>query len=167
MPHTKSLWVKTDKQIAALRATLLEEQKGLDPILNEPVHGVACLDHDHFDGRVRGVVSQCVNTFEGQVLKAWMKYVSPYTETSLSTALRNLADYLEQDTSDKHFHGKHMDTMKTTVKKWSSETIRRKSLEDFGVEIDESLDKTETVRAYMTEFIKQVEEDLWQTNYPS
>lgn len=167
MPYTKSLWVKTDKQIAALRKLLLDEQNGLDPILGEPIHGVACLDHDHFDGRVRGVVSQCVNTFEGQVLKAWMKYVSGYTETSLSTALRNLADYLENDTSEKHLHGKHMDTMKTTVKKWTSETIRRKSLEDFGVVIDETLDKTETVRAYMTEFIKSAEEDPWQMNYLS
>ena len=114
--------MKDAKQIAAFRNKLILEQQGLDPILGEPLRK-PCLDHDHFEGKCRGVLSQCVNTFEGYVLKAWMKYVSENTQTSLSTALRNLADYLEQDFSGYPLHGGFKNDMLKFLRRCTNEKI--------------------------------------------
>lgn len=138
----------------------MKDQNGLDPILGEPLRK-PCLDHDHFDGRCRGVLSQCVNTFEGQVLKAWMKYVSEYTQTTLSDALRNLAGYLEQDASGSKIHGSYLADMTKFLKRLTTETIRRRGLEDLGLDIPDTKTKTEAVEMYLTEFIKQTEEYAW------
>lgn len=157
VPVTPGLWVKTAKQIAEHRAELIEEQGGLDPILKEPLKK-PCLDHDHFDGRCRGVLSQSTNTFEGFVLKAWMKYVSPYTETSLSQALRNMADYLEVDGSQNKLHGSYLADMTKFLKRVSKETVKTRALKDLGLVIPEDKDKTESIRLYLEAFIERAEE---------
>lgn len=160
MPYSKDLWVKTMKQIADYREMLTKQQNGLDPVIGEPLRK-PCLDHDHFGGRCRGVLSQCVNTFEGQVLKAWMKYVSEYTQTSLSDALRNLADYLEQDVGGNKIHGAYLADMTKFLRRLTTETIRRRGLSDLGLDIPDTKTKTESVEMYLTEFIKQTEENSW------
>lgn len=139
---------------------MIKEQNGLDPVLGEPLRK-PCLDHDHFDGRCRGVLSQNVNTFEGQVLKAWMKYVSEYTQTSLSDALRNLADYLERDVSKNKIHGTYLADMTKFLKRLTTETIRRRGMEDLKLDIPDTKTKTEAVEMYLIEFIKQTEEHSW------
>lgn len=157
VPVTPGLWVKTAKQIADHRNELIAEQDGLDPILKEPLKK-PCLDHDHFDGRCRGVLSQCTNTFEGFVLKAWMKYVSEYTQTSLSDALRNLADYLESDGSRSKIHGSYLADMTKFLKRVSKETVKTRALNDLGLVIPEEKDKTESIKLYLEAFIKRSEE---------
>lgn len=129
-------------------------------MLGEPLRK-PCLDHDHFDGRCRGVLSQNVNTFEGQVLKAWMKYVSEYTQTSLSDALRNLADYLEQDVSENKIHGTYLADMTKFLKRLTAETIRRRGMEDLKLDIPDTKTKTEAVEMYLIEFIRQTEKHSW------
>lgn len=151
------MWVKDAKQIAAFREKLILQQGGMDPILGEPLRK-PCLDHDHFDGKCRGVLSQCVNTFEGYVLKAWMKYVSSYTETSLSTALRNLADYLEQDFSSYPIHAGYKDDMLKFLRRCTNEKIIERAEADLGVIIPKGTPKQESIRIYLTEFIKQAED---------
>jgi len=146
---------------------VIKQQGGRDPITGDLLQK-PCLDHDHFDGRCRGVLSQNVNTFEGQILKAWMKYVSEYTETSLSTALRNLADYLETDLSGNKIHGSYLADMTKFLKRLANETIRRRALQDLALTIPEDKTKTEAVEMYLTEFVIQTEAYKWQThNCPS
>lgn len=154
-------WVRTSAQISELRDELSKAQKGLDPILKEPLKK-PCLDHDHFDGRVRGVLSQCTNTFEGYVLKAWMKYVSAYTDTSLSEALRNMADYLEQDTCGNALHGGYLVDITKFLKRLSNETIKGRALKDFGVVIPEGTDKKESIERYLEEFVKKAEDSMYE-----
>lgn len=154
---TPELWVKDAKQIAAFRATLSKEQKGLDPVLGEPLRK-PCLDHDHFDGKCRGVLSQCVNTFEGYVLKAWMKYVSEYTQTSLSTALRNMADYLEQDFSQYPIHGNYKDDMVKFLRRCTNDKIIERAMTDLGLVIPDGTAKHDSLTMYIAEFVKQAEE---------
>lgn len=151
------LWVKDAKQIAAFRALLSKEQNGLDPVLGEPLRK-PCLDHDHFGGRCRGVLSQCVNTFEGYVLKAWMKYVSENTETSLSTALRNMADYLEQDFSQYPLHGNYKDDMVKFLRRCTNEKIIERAMTDLGLAIPDGTTKHDSITLYVTEFVRQAEE---------
>ena len=157
MPLTPELWVKDAKQIAAFRNKLILEQQGLDPILGEPLRK-PCLDHDHFEGKCRGVLSQCVNTFEGYVLKAWMKYVSENTQTSLSTALRNLADYLEQDFSGYPLHGGFKNDMLKFLRRCTNEKIIERAKADLGIIIPEGTKKQDSLLLYLTEFVKQTEE---------
>jgi len=157
VPLTPGLWVKDARQIAALRERLIVEQGGLDPILGEPLRK-PCLDHDHFDGKCRGVLSQCVNTFEGYVLKAWMKYVAAYTDTSLSTALRNLADYLEQDFSSYPIHGGYKDDMLKFLRRCTNEKIIERAKQDLDLDIPAGTAKQESISLYLTEFVRQTEE---------
>lgn len=157
MKVTSAKWVKTSAQIAKMREELASEQGGLDPILNEPLKK-PCLDHDHFTGRVRGVLSQCTNTFEGYVLKAWMKYVSSYTNTSLSDALRNLADYIEGDHRLNAIHGSYLSDMTKFLKRLTNETIKLRAEKDLGLIIPESCNKTESIHKYLDEFIRQTED---------
>ena len=142
--------MKDAKQIAAFRNKLILEQQGLDAILGEPLRK-PCLDHDHFEGKCRGVLSQCVNTFEGYVLKAWMKYVSENTQTSLSTALRNLADYLEQDFSGYPLHGGFKNDMLKFLRRCTNEKIIERAKA-------EGTQKQDSLLLYLTEFVKQTEE---------
>ena len=140
MPLTPELWVKDAKQIAAFRNKLILEQQGLDPILGEPLRK-PCLDHDHFEGKCRGVLSQCVNT-----------------QTSLSTALRNLADYLEQDFSGYPLHGGFKNDMLKFLRRCTNEKIIERAKADLGIIIPEGTQKQDSLLLYLTEFVKQTEE---------
>lgn len=157
-PLTKGQWVSGDKSIGAERDRLLAEQGGLCAILLEPIIS-PCLDHDHYTGRVRGVVSSVVNTWEGQVQKLWGKHVASITDVSLSEALRRLADYMEQDHTHAKLHGKTVAELKLALKKMTSETIIRRGRELLDIDIDPSADKAEQIRVYVMEFIRQLEED--------
>lgn len=159
VPYNKEMWVKTSKQIADYREILSQEQCLKDPIIGGDIIK-PCLDHDHFDGRCRGVLSQSVNTFEGQVLKAWMKYVSEYTDISLPAALRNLADYLEKDFSGNKIHGAYLTDMAKFLKRLTVDTIRRRALQDLALVIPEGKTKTESVQMYLTEFVIKTESQI-------
>lgn len=156
MPLSADLWVKDAKQIAAFREQLILSQNGLDPVLGEPLRR-PCLDHDHFDGKCRGVLSQNINTFEGYILKAWMKYVSEYTNTSLSEALRNLANYLEQDFSKFPFHGGYKDDMLKFLWRCTNDKIIERAETDLGLRIPAGTQKHDSITLYMTEFVRQTE----------
>lgn len=150
-------WLKDSKEIAALREEMSEEQSGLDPVLGEPLRKPV-LDHDHADGHCRGVLSQCVNTWEGYITKYWMKYVAEYTDCSLSEALRRMADYLENDYSDLPFHKNYRDDMTKFLRRCSKATIIARAKKDLNLDIPEGLTKHEAIEAYMQEFIKYTEE---------
>ena len=160
----KALWVSESKSIAMYREQLTEEQGGVCAILREPMD-VPCLDHDHLDGKCRGVIGATVNLFEGQVLKLWSKHMEDKTSLTMSEVLRRLADYLEVDQSDKKFHGEIVADLKKSLKRWTKETIARNGLNNLGVVIDESLDKGEMITIYVTEFVKKLEVSyLYESN---
>jgi len=98
-PSQVHLWTAAD--ISHWRDKLSKEQKGIDPITGEPFHGRICLDHDHSKTgdsaqRVRGVLSQASNTAEGKIKAIYHRYLKYMTEQSISTILRNLADYYDK-----------------------------------------------------------------------
>lgn len=157
-PLSKDKWVSGEKSIAAERERILKEQLGLCAILLEPVIN-PCLDHDHYDGKIRGVISSKVNTWEGQVQKLWGKHVAAYTEVPLSEALRRLADYLEKDNLHSKLHGKTVEELKSYLKKLTSETIVRRGRELLDIDIDPEADKASQIRQYVMEFIRQLEEN--------
>lgn len=76
----------------------------------------------------------------------------------MSETLRRLADYLEADQSQMKFHGEIVADLKKALKRWTKETISRNALNNFGLIIDENLDKGEMITIYVTEFVRKLEE---------
>lgn len=127
-----------------------------------------CLDHDHFDGKCRGVIGSSLNMFEGQVQKLWSKHLEGKTKLTLSEVLRRLADYLEEDRSNKKFHGEIVTDLKKSLKRWTEKTIARNAYLNFGIVIDDNLDKAAMITIYVAEFVRKLEEDYLyeqQTKY--
>jgi hypothetical protein len=153
----KDLWV-TGKAVDTYRRELLTEQGGLCAVLQESMT-TPCLDHDHYDGKCRGVIGFELNMFEGAVQKLWAKHLEGKTEVSFSEALRRLADYLEQDHSRHPFHGEILADLKKALKRRTKETIARNGVDHLGIVISEDLDKGEMITIYVTEFVKKLEEN--------
>lgn len=154
-------WVYDTSEIKAERLRLIKEQGGIDPITGHELVR-PCLDHDHFEGRVRGVLSSKINLFEGQVLKYWQKHTQDHPDWNLTTVLRNMADYLERDVSHMKLHGKYLDDMKKFLWRCSVETIVRRAKEDFNVDlITESVDKANLIGQYISLMAKEAEESDW------
>ena len=158
VPLDKKKWVSGTKNIATYREELLKAQGGLCAILREPMTD-PCLDHDHFDGKCRGVIGSELNMFEGQVQKLWSKHMEGKTELTMSETLRRLADYLESDYLEHKFHGEIVADLKKSLKRWTKETIARNGYLNFGIVIDENLDKGVMISIYVTEFVRKLEED--------
>lgn len=96
--------LKDSKDAAVYRKSALEEQNNIDPIINEVIKDPV-LDHNHYgEQEVRAVLDRTVNSFEGKVFNAYLRYVKHLTDKDISTVLRNLADYYERDTSTNPIH---------------------------------------------------------------
>jgi len=157
------LWVSGSKNIAAYRKDILEEQGGVCAILGEPVT-TPCLDHDHYDGKCRGVIGSSVNMFEGQIQKLWSKHLEGKTNLTMTDVLRRIADYLEEDKSDMKLHGEIITDLKKNLKRWNKETIASNGLKNFGLVIDGNMDKAGMIAVYITEFVKTIEDSyLYET----
>ncbi len=153
----KEKWLSKTEDIRNYRIEKSKEQDGLDPILMEPlVRG--CLDHDHWEGRTRGVLSQHTNTWEGYVVKYWMKYVQSKSDRSLSFALRNLAEYLEQDFSNSPLHLSFVSDMRKFLERCTKPTIAAKAMSDLNIELnEEEMTQQEMVEAYLQTFVQKYE----------
>lgn len=160
VPLDEDLWVK---DIPTLRKKMIKDQGGLDPVLNEKLEK-PCLDHDHMDGRVRGVLSQKTNTFEGFVLKLWIKHIAGTSECSISEGLRRLADYWETDCSNNKLHPGMIEDMKKKLKPLAPETIVRWAEERLGYAMELKEDKSEMVSEFLIEYARQLEEEVDQWN---
>lgn len=99
----KSLY--TAKEIKEFKEQQIREQKGIDPILQEPFpSGTICMDHDHTLQHCRAALHLQTNAFEGRVLNAYIRGLRWLTDKPLPVILRNLADYLERDFSQNPYH---------------------------------------------------------------
>jgi hypothetical protein len=91
---TIDLYTATD--VKKTREKLLQSQKGLCRITEEPVVK-PCLDHAHDSNcLVRGVLSHGINIFVGQIENAYRRRVAWWCSIPLPTLLRRIADYLEK-----------------------------------------------------------------------
>ncbi len=77
----------------------------------------------------------------------------------MSETLRRLADYLEADQLQMKFHGEIVADLKKALKRWTKETIARNGYLNFGIVIDENLDKGEMITIYVKEFVRKLEDD--------
>lgn len=157
---SKEFWIGTTSQIKDFREKTILEQEGLDPILLQPLRK-PCLDHDHWGrGEARGVLEQCVNTWEGYVVKYWMKFVQHNTDRSLSFALRTLADYLERDFSHNPLHLSFISDMRKHLERCNKATIVKKAKDDLNIElIEEEMTQEELIVSYLEAFIIKCEEN--------
>lgn len=89
----------------------------------------------------------------------WAKHMEGKTGLTMSETLRRMADYLEADQTHRKFHGEIVADLKKSLKRWTKETIARNGYLNFGIVIDENLDKGEMITIYVTEFVRKLEED--------
>ncbi len=143
-----------------------EENKpsdGLCPVLRYKPARWTC-DHDHFDLKVRGMLSQPANTWEGYVVKYFQKYCSKYTDLSVSEALRNLADYLETDywLANK-LHHRGIETQRKYLERLNKEQIAIAAKTEFNLCLDPvQLTQEQMIVLYLEAFIKKYEETVWK-----
>jgi hypothetical protein len=106
---TIDLYTATD--VKKTREKLLQSQKGLCRITEEPVVK-PCLDHAHDSNcLVRGVLSHGINIFVGQIENAYRRRVAWWCSIPLPALLRRIAEYLENP--DKEASGyRHVSWMK-------------------------------------------------------
>lgn len=96
--------LKNSKEAAIYREQLAKKQGNVDPITKSIITD-GCLDHEHYgEQRCRGTLQRESNSFEGRVYNSYLRYVRHLTDLPLPEILRNLADYLEQDTSSNKIH---------------------------------------------------------------
>ncbi len=99
----KSLY--TAKEIKEFKEQQIKEQKGIDPILQEPFpSGTICMDHSHSTQHCRAALHLQTNAFEGKVINAYIRCLKWLTDKPLPDILRNLAEYLEKDYSNNPYH---------------------------------------------------------------
>ncbi len=125
--------LKNSKEAGTYRNKLLKEQGGIDPITKEKVKD-AVLDHAHFgEQRCRAVLQRECNSWEGKVQNSFNRYMKHLTDKPLAEVLRNLADYLEADNSDKPIHHTALTLdVKKVMRKPANE--QKKIIESFGLE---------------------------------
>ena len=108
--YVKYIQIK-HKDLKKIRLKMYTEQNGICPILKEtfPIQDF-CIDHKHKTkkeeigkndaGLIRGCIHRQVNSFEGKVTNSYKRYGLDKFDISLSDILRNLADYLEQQSTN-------------------------------------------------------------------
>lgn len=151
----KNMKLLSVKENIEWREAKAKKQGGLCKITGLPLIRPVC-DHSHATGRVRGVLSNEVNLFEGKAVNAWMRHVI-YTlskelkdEFFYADCLRRMADYIEADYSKHPFHPSYS---KDLVRKFKQLTGVKQSA------ISEGSNEAKRVKAFKA-LIKEHKEDL-------
>jgi hypothetical protein len=155
----KQKWLVTQKDVSEFREKLLKEQNDLCSILGETIERPT-LDHDHFSGRCRGVISSRVNVLEGFLLKACSKYISTTSTKSYSEILRLVADYWEQDYSEMPLHYKVIEDQRKFLERSNIDTIIRRAKEDLDLILTrQGNTKEDLIVSYLKGFIDKLERE--------
>lgn len=153
-------------KIKAYREEARKEEDDICPLLevdfDTDYATRACLDHSHTIprngynnsqcGRVRGVLSSTANMLLGRLEKLWYKYANRHTHITFSNFLRNVADYLERDSSQNPVHPAEVEKWKNRMKKWKVADIRKR-LEKAGVCTKDAKLKKDVIDLYVEKII--------------
>lgn len=123
----------TQKHIKEVRDRFHAGQKGVDPITGEPIPKTAVvLDHDHETQIARAALHRQSNAFEGKVLNAFKRYIAPYFDVSIDTALQNLISYWKTAPTIEAYHPGWIKKTLTEFRKLN-EKQKNKVLAEFRV----------------------------------
>ena len=153
------VWLKDSKAIAAYRESLLIEQDYLCAISGLPLNKDNSVgDHDHINGRMRGILENSTNALEGMFLSKFNKLkMSERYGLDFPQFLINMGEYLQQDNSDKPYHYKYMSDLRNHIKRLNREEIVDKLFKEFNIKESPTTEKGELVRRYTQEFVDMVE----------
>lgn len=153
-------WLRNRKEITEYRKEKEEQLRGKCELSNETLYR-PCLDHDHNVEcpRVRGVISQHFNTFEGYVNKYFNKYCRGKTDLTLPEVLRKLADYYERDWSDRPYHYMSIEKIRNRILRYRKETLIQMLLDDFGVEVEDTELQASLVDLYCQLLIDKIDKE--------
>lgn len=87
-------------QIKPLTARILAEQCGICPLCRQKIQdGMACLDHDHTTGEIRGVLCRNCNGIEGRIRN---RVTAAKRKLSPIEWLANLLEYWKTHRTSQH-----------------------------------------------------------------
>jgi Recombination endonuclease VII len=110
----------TTEDVRKVRKTLLDQQKGTDPITGMQIpEKQAVLDHDHGSQYVRAVLHRQTNAVLGKIENLWNRYLSWWYTGKLSDFLRGCADYLDKDQPKEYIHPSFVKKLQTEFNKLS------------------------------------------------
>jgi hypothetical protein len=131
---TKTTDLYTTKDVQQVREQLLLEQDGYDVLtLSKVLPKQACLDHNHNTLLVRGVLNRQSNAALGKLEGVYTRYLSYWYEGTLSTFLRQAANYLERPDDTRWRHPHFLKKLKTSFNKLP-EGEKSKVIKDLGYE---------------------------------
>jgi hypothetical protein len=103
-PKVETLDLYTVKDVARVRALLIQEQKGISALSNLPLYA-PCLDHVHDSEQlVRAVINNNENIALGRIESLYARYVGYWYKGSYPEFLRLTADYIERGTDVRFRH---------------------------------------------------------------
>lgn len=124
----------TTKDVQQVREQLLGEQDGYDVLtLSKVLPKQSCLDHNHNTLLVRGVLNRQSNAALGKLEGVYTRYLSYWYEGTLSTFLRQAANYLERPDDSRWRHPHFLKKLKSTFNKLP-EGEKSKVIKDLGYE---------------------------------
>ena len=136
--------LKNPNEAAVYRNELLKKQKGIDPIIKEPIKKPV-LDHYHQNHQhCRGVLQNEVNAFEGKVQNNFNRLCRHLTDKPIYEVLRNLADYLEEHSkTPEEEMVVHHTALTVDVRRFKSFPAQKQIdiLVEFGIEPETNSDK--------------------------
>lgn len=124
----------TTKDVAVVRAQLIEEQESLCALTRtEILPRQAVTDHNHQSLFVRGVLNRATNSVLGKIENAYARYLAHWWKGSLSDFLRLAANYLEEPDNLRWRHPHWIKKVKTSFNKLN-EAQKSKVLIGLGYE---------------------------------
>jgi len=141
--------LRTTKDVARVRANLLEEQNGLDACTGLPIpKEQAVLDHCHDDEQfVRAVLHRQTNAAIGKIENFYKRLLAFWYSGTLPDFLRQAADYLEKQPDTRYRHPGWMKKAQTKFNKLSASN-QRQLLQDLGQDTGNLTNLTDRKKAF-------------------
>lgn len=162
MPRKKNItldednWLRNSVDIKKHREVTLKKQKGRCRVSGVKLE-VGCLDHDHDNGIVRGVLLSEANTLEGRYLSLFkkMKMDSKYG-LDFSDFLISLGEYLKEKPTTDKLHHKYMEDFRKKLTRKRKDFIISLLKTDFNIVIDSKTSKGDVVKVYIDNWLEDI-----------
>lgn len=154
----KEKWVATTLEVSQLRNEILDGNGGTCELTGEEIKRPT-LDHCHETGKVRGVISQHSNTYEGYLMKYFRKYVERNTSLTISEYLRSMAEYYDRDWK-RGLHHRILSDYQIKLCRKTIPELEEILLKDYQQKACKEDDKAAMIDLIIEGYIKQLEKEI-------
>jgi hypothetical protein len=157
---SSEFWFRNSREISEFREFMYQQQGMYCAVSEEPTANPV-LDHNHLDGKVRGVLDSQVNMIEGRYLSLYNKSkVGTKFNLTFSEFLIRLGNYLQKDITETRLHPKHMEDFRKKVKRWRKEELLTRLKEDYNITPEPKTLVSDLVQLYVQAWVNNIENTL-------